>query len=62
MKLRILKKGGVLRREFNIYSFKPIYRSYEIERHLIKNSIGISESDILIDATIPFQGLGDMTK
>ena len=28
----------------------------------IKSSIGVSDSKILIDATIPFQSLGDMRK
>ena len=27
-----------------------------------KNSIGVSETKIVIDATIPFQSLGDMRK
>jgi len=42
------KKEGL--RENSIYSFKPI-RSTALK----ENSIGVSQSKILIDATIPFQ-------
>ena len=38
-------------------------RRCEIEKHRIKNSIGsVSQSKILIDATIPFQSLGEEMK
>ena len=47
------KKGKL--KENSIYSFKPI-EDTEIETYQIKkNSIGVSESKILIDAAIPFQ-------
>ena len=53
-------------KENSIYSFKPI-EDTEIETYQIKkNSSGVSESKILIDATVPFQikpwGYEEMTK
>jgi len=51
--LNFIKKGEL--KENSIYSFKQI-EDTEIETYQIKkNSIGVSESKILIDATIPFQ-------
>ena len=44
----------------SIYSFKPIaIESMKLRGTEYKiNSIGVSESKILLDATIPFQSLG----
>ena len=44
------------------YSFKPIKDVKLISTKEKKNSIGVSESKILMDATIPFQNFGDMRK
>ena len=47
--------------ENSIYSFKPI-EDVKLGSTEQKNSIDFSESKIPIDATIPFQSLGDMRK
>ena len=43
------------------YSFKPI-EDVKLRSTEKKNSNGVSESKILVDATIPFQSFGDMRK
>ena len=53
MKLNFIKKEEL--EENSNYSFKPI-------EDVKLRSIGVSESKILIDATIPFQIFGDMRK
>ena len=44
--------------ENSIYSFKPIIEDSKLRGTEYKNNIGVSESEILIDATIPFKALG----
>ena len=48
--------------ENSIYSFKPIENMKLRGTKQKKNSIGVSENKILIDATISFQSLGNMRK
>ena len=47
---------------FKLHSFKPIEDVKLRSNKKKKNSIGVSEFKILIDATIPFQSLRDVRK
>ena len=44
------------------FQFQLSLKKFVRHRIYKKNSISVTESDILIDATIPFQSLGDMRK
>ena len=59
MKLNLIKKEEL--EENSNYSFKPI-EDVKLRSTEKKNSIGVSEGKILVDATIPFQSFGDMRK
>ena len=59
MKLNLIKKEEL--EENSNYSFKPI-EDVKLRSTEKKNSIGVSESKILVDATIPFQSFEEMQK
>ena len=57
-KENILRARRSSKEENSIYSFRPIIEDSKLRGTEYKNNIGVSESEILIDATIPFKALG----